>query len=930
MNTPDTQQKSQLQFLYCPTCKGFGYLVTPAGTPQTCSQCHGNGSIVAWFGGKILFWKMKVSRIVLLEEQIVRFVKSFRIGILAIIAASGMVLFLLEFWNIVTTGGTFLDLVRVQSFELGVFYTSLLFDFYAWYLFYRERMVSHPIPWRSVKREDFDIPIPANDYNGLMHVPHTKYVDISEAFSQVSLKLLEQSFSFADDLRSPSVEPIHIFAVLLPTSKMRLVLGRLGLPPENLTTRIESILQRNSQRANHEPVIGFKWQQILFVAYEEAFKAKRDQVEPTDILFALVKADKSIHDIFYDLDVDVAKLRHVVSWTYEQKKLVDRVRGWQREASLKPRNTMNRSMTARPTKTLDAISQDLTVLASQGAYFPLIGREKEMDDMFRALKEIGGSVLILGQPGVGKSALIQGLAEMMSAEQVPDEIKDLRLVSMNVGALLAGATGVGAVEQRMLTALNEIVMAGNVILVIEDVASLFSGVSGVASESANILSNFISQGRTKVITTVTTEDYMRYLENNISFLRRFQRIEMKEPDFDLAMQILQSRSGIFEYRHKVFFSYDALESAIHLTARYMHDRYLPEKAIDILEQSAILASESRGQNSIVTKEDVAIIVSDKANVDVKQVSDNDKEKLLNLEDTIHERMVDQEEAVSAVASALRRARQELRDTKRPIANFLFLGPTGVGKTELAKSVSEVYFGDEKRMVRIDMSEYQDKASIYRLIGSPGAGRDEKGGYLTEAIRQSPFTLLLLDEIEKAHPDILNIFLQVMDDGRLTDSLGRTISFTETIIIATSNAGAQYIQKEVRAGSSIESIKSHLLESELNNYFRPEFINRFDGVVVFKPLSKEDVFQITKIMLARVSRELESKGVFFEVSDEAAREVSEKGYDPQFGARPLRRVIQNEVEDTLAQFLLKGDLGRRDKVILEKGGKLRVERAEQFV
>ncbi|OGY78599.1 MAG: hypothetical protein A3B74_04425 [Candidatus Kerfeldbacteria bacterium RIFCSPHIGHO2_02_FULL_42_14] len=925
-------KKTNVHFFACPTCVGYGFLVTPAGKPITCSQCVGKESLVGILGGKILYWDRPIDQLVIFEEKIIRTVKYARIGILTTLLTFGILMFLLEFWNIVQEGESFTFLITRRSPLLLIFYLTLPIFFYLLFVYYRGKTVSHPIPWRKTERdeviaqENFE----GATYNTLKNNKKTK-LNVSSFVNEEVYKILEHAFQYAESMRHQTVEPLHVLAVLLPTTKLRLIFGRLGIPPVEFHKRVETLLEKFSDKKFQQALPGHKWYKMLMVAYEEAFVGERDQIQPQDLLFALVKVDKKIQDIFYDLGVDLTKLHHVSEWVHAQKQLAENVRRWQREALLKPKNTMNRALTARPTRVLDSMSQDLTLMARTGSFFPLINRKEELAATFRALKEVGGSVLFVGNSGTGKSAVIYGLAERMAAEEVPEQLKDRRLVAMNIGALLAGAAGVGVAEERMLAAIKEITLASNVILVIEDIDTLFSGAMGAAVESAQILTDFIGQGLMKVVATARTEEYLRFLQDKGSFLRRFKKIVVEEPNFDLTMRILQSRAGIFEYRYKAYYSYDALEQTILLTTRYFHERYLPEKALDVIEQAAIYAAEKRGAKTIVTKADVAEIIAQHTNIPVKEITAEESEKLLMLEEQIHERLIDQEEAVRSVASALRRAREELRDITRPIANLLFLGPTGVGKTELAKTVAALYFGDEKKMVRLDMSEYQDQLSIYRMIGSPtGSQSGGVGGYLTEAIRHSPFAVLLLDEIEKAHPDILNIFLQVMDDGRLTDTLGRTIDFTHTIIIATSNAVAQMIHDSVRQEMPMEKIKEQLIEGEIPKYFRPEFINRFDNVIVFKPLSEEDIFAIAKLLLKRVARDLENKGIFFSTSEDAVRELAEKGFDPKFGARPLRRVIQNHVDDALAKLLLKGTLGRRDQVILEVGGRIRVEKAEQLV
>ena len=370
---------------------------------------------------------------------------------------------------------------------------------------------------------------------------------------------------------------------------------------------------------------------------------------------------------------------------------------------------------------------------------------------------------------------------------------------------------------------------------------------------------------------------------------------------------------------------DAHDGITEQDAHVIGEAFKKHKAIILLEETATAVRQEKGKNSLVSGEDVAGVIAHKTGIPLTQITQSETEKLLNLEPLIHQRMVDQEEAVNLVASALRRARAELRDTKRPIVNLLFLGPTGVGKTELAKTVAQIYFGSEDKMIRLDMSEYQLKENLNRLIGS---GNEERG-ILTEAVRKSPFALVLLDEIEKAHPDILNLFLQVMDDGRLTDALGRTVDFGHTIIIATSNAGTQFIQDNLRSGKTLEEVKNQLLLSELKQHFKPEFLNRFDGIVVFKPLSQADIEKITYLMLAKVKKRLADKGISLEVTEAAVKELAKIGFDPAFGARPLRRAIQERVDSALANYLLTGKIGPRDKVILEEGGGLRIEKARKF-
>ncbi len=446
---------------------------------------------------------------------------------------------------------------------------------------------------------------------------------------------------------------------------------------------------------------------------------------------------------------------------------------------------------------------------------------------------------------------------------------------------------------------------------------------------ADIISSYLNTANLVLLSTCTLEDYQRVLRNSV-FSDALEKIIIEEPKESQAIQILESKIGILENHHHIYFSYEAISQAVELSSRYLPDKFLPEKGIMLLEETAVYVKQTRGKNSLVKKEDVAYLLSRKTRIPLTKITETESEKLLNLEKRIHQRIIDQEEAVIAASAALRRARTELRELKRPIANLLFLGPTGVGKTELSKAISEIYFGSETNMVRLDMSEYQEKSSIDRLLGAPsGYSGSTSGGYLTEAVKKQPFSLLLLDEIEKAHPDILNLFLQVMEDGRLTDSNGRTVNFTNIILIGTSNACSNFIQEEIKKGTDIGEIKKELLSKELKSYFLPEFLNRFDEIIVFKPLSKEDIKQISHLLLAKLQKQLDKKGISLRATDEAIEELVELGYDPIFGARPLRRVIQDRVNNSLADYLLKGELKRRDIAVLEKGGKIRVVKGREL-
>ena len=539
------------------------------------------------------------------------------------------------------------------------------------------------------------------------------------------------------------------------------------------------------------------------------------------------------------------------------------------------------------------------------------------------------SVILIGQPGVGKDTVIEGVAQRMVEENVPDFLQDKRLVSLNIAKLVSG-TGPTQAQERLLTILTEIRRSGNIILSIADIQSLV-GISAGRQGSIDLadgLSQALANNTVLAITTATPGNYRRYLEAKSSLDNVLEKIEINEVSGNEAIQILESKAGAIEYRNKIFFSYDAIAKTVELSDRYLPDRFLPEKAIEVLQEVGTRVRDQKGKEAMVTANDVAALISEKTNIPLTEITREESEKLLNLEEKIHQRIINQTEAVQMVSSSLRRARAAMRNLARPIVNLLFLGPTGVGKTELAKTVAAVYFGAEKKMIRLDMSEYQEKSSINRLIGAPpGSSGAEAGGYLSEAVRKNPFSLILLDEIEKAQPDILNVFLQVMDDGRLTDNQGRTVDFTNTIIIATSNASTKFIQDKIKAGLALGEIKQQLIDQELDQYFRPEFLNRFDGIIVFKPLSRENVKAITQLMINKVAQNLEAKGIGLKVSSAAIASLADEGYDPEFGARPLARVIQKRLEDPIANYLLAGKLNRRDTIVVKALGQINIQKAK---
>jgi ATP-dependent Clp protease ATP-binding subunit ClpC len=744
--------------------------------------------------------------------------------------------------------------------------------------------------------------------------------DVSDYFSDAAWEVLRFAHDLVTKTAKRELRPIHIFAAALSGSAGGIFMTRLGLDFDKVKDGLANLVREGEPlEAGQDPVLSDDARRVLLHAYELAREADRRSVGAIELFLAAFEADERVQDVIDAAGYPPAHVRHVASWVRMQEQLREEQARFRQLAALKPATAMNRSMTARQTPLLDRFSEDLTVLARNGYVAPLIGREREMAELLRAIESGRRSVALVGETGVGKAALVEGLARKMVEEDVPPELFDRRLVSVNVAQLIAAGDPALA-SQRLLALLGEVSASGNIILVMNGIEALVGAGSNGNLDLAETLASELEKGYFLVIATLTPDAWTGLLERR-SLGNRLIRVNVPEPSQEEAIDIIMGRSGYIEYQNKVYFSYAAIEKAVSLAGRYLRELRLPESALNILKEAAVLARGERGERSLVTGEDVARVIHDKTNVPVESVTGDESDKLLNLETKLHGRVIGQDEAVTAVSQAMRRARAEIREGKRPIANFLFLGPTGVGKTELSKALAAEYFGSEKMMIRLDMSEYQNQDAVSRIIGKPG---DDRGGLLTEAVRKQPFSIVLLDELEKAHPDILTLFLQVMDDGRLTDGVGRTIDFTNVVLIATSNAGTQYIQDEVAKGTPVERIKTGLLEEQLKGIFRPEFLNRFDAVIVFKPLTIDDVTQIAYLLLHGVTKLLQEKGISFRAEDEAVEELAKAGFDPLYGARPLRRVIQERVENQLADLVLRNAVHRKDTVVLKAGGKLEVE------
>ena len=741
---------------------------------------------------------------------------------------------------------------------------------------------------------------------------------------------------------------------------------------------IRSIIVRSvgSGLSGSDPAQGLtpRAKRVIEIAVEESMRGGFGYVGTEHLLLGILREGSNMAvRILRTAGVDARKLYATVI-----QKLSEAPRATQQSES-RPSND------SKEGKTLKEFTRDLTAAAREGKLDPVIGRDEEIQRVIQILsRRSKNNPVLIGEPGVGKTAIVEGLAQKIVMADVPEELLDKRLLSLDLSGMVAGTKYRGEFEERIKNTLNEIKKAGDVILFIDELHTIVgAGSAEGAVDAANILKPALSRGEIRVIGATTLNEYRNNIEKDAALERRFQPVQVGEPSQEATLEILKGLRDKYEAHHKLQITDEALEAAVKLSARYINDRFLPDKAIDLMDEAAsrvrmeeggvspdlkaieekISALRREKEEAItaqdfekaaqlrdieknyqeqmeierdkwkksnqshrpVTEEDIAAVVAGWTGIPVTRLTEDEGQRLLHMEDTLHKRVVGQDEAVKAVARAIRRGRVGLKDPKRPIGSFLFLGPTGVGKTELCKSLAEAMFGDENAMIRIDMSEYMERHTVSRLIGSPpGYVGHEEGGQLTEKVRRKPYSVVLFDEIEKAHEDVWNVLLQILDDGRITDSQGRTVDFKNTVIVMTSNIGAKSITaaggklgfSAEEQGTSEDEEKRfakvrETVLAELRQVFRPEFLNRIDDIIVFRPLSQTDITEIARRMLNTVSQRMEGLGIHLDASDEAVQELAKEGFDPVYGARPLRRAIQNKVEDTVAEQMLSGDLKEGD-------------------
>jgi ATP-dependent Clp protease ATP-binding subunit ClpC len=807
-------------------------------------------------------------------------------------------------------------------------------------------------------------------------------MDQYEKFTEGARRVLAMAQEAAKSLGHNYVGSEHLLIGLIheKDSAASKALQRLGITERDVLIRAENLVGRGDYHFTDSFGYTPRTKKIIESSLYEAKLLKNNYIGTEHLLLALMREQEGVAArILIDMGMDLTQMRKSIVQMLTGEGPSDTETGGEQ----------------KETPVLDQYSKDLTKMAKAGELDPVIGRSKEIERIIQILsRRTKNNPVLIGDPGVGKSAIVEGLSQKIAGGEIPDLLKGKRVVSLDLAGMLAGTKYRGEFEERIKNAMNELQQNKNTILFIDELHTIVgAGAAEGSVDASNILKPALARGDIQVVGATTLDEYRKHIEKDAAFERRFQPVMVGEPSKEEAKQILFGLRDRYEAHHKARITDDAINAAVELSDRYISDRFLPDKAIDLMDEAAsrvrlrayvsppdmkeidakieALRKEKEeavtNQNfekaatvrdeelrlkaemdklraaweqartdkeSVVTEDDIAQVVNLWTGIPVKQLTEDESRKLLRLEETLHKRVVGQEEAVSAVSRAIRRARAGLKDPRRPIGSYIFLGPTGVGKTELSKALAEAMFSDEDAMIRLDMSEYMEAHSVSKLTGSPPGyvGYDE-GGQLTERVRRKPYSVLLFDEIEKAHPDVFNILLQVLDDGRLTDSKGRTVDFRNTIIIMTSNVGAMRIANSRvmgfgAQGSAVtyEKMKENMLD-ELKKTFRPEFLNRLDEIIIFHPLEPEHTRKIVSLMLNSVIERLKERGIELIVSDEAADHLSEEGFDPTYGARPLRRAIQHQVEDSLSEELLAGNVSIGDKVeIYIENGKLKFRKA----
>jgi ATP-dependent Clp protease ATP-binding subunit ClpC len=743
----------------------------------------------------------------------------------------------------------------------------------------------------------------------------SKKYNLAEFLTFDSAKACHKSIKFAKSKKLSEVNStILLYYLLSDTPEFNFVFSRLLLNLNDLKKLLKENLERlpkGDKKFTENYSEDFK--ETILEALKIAQKNGHQRIRVGGILIALAKYNPILEKLLIELHLRVADIEHLIWWLESLEKKIEERKKWWEYRNLMKKGTLAKEWTAGYTITLDQYSTNWTEIGRRRGFPEIIGHRAEIEETERILaRREYNNVLLVGEPGVGRKAIVQGLVlKTVFGESLP-QVNYKRVVELDLPGLLAETSTSYEVEVVLDKIFQEVVQAGNVILVIDEFHNFVGVKPGPGRvDISGVLSSYLHLPQFQIVAITTFRGLHRNLEQNPSILNLFAKVEVSEPAESEVLLILENLALVLEQRYKLFVSYPALRQIINLSRRFLPYRPFPKKAVDLLDEIMIYVKRGT-RDKVVLPKHVAKIISRKTQVPVGEMEVKEKETLLNLEKLIHQRIINQEQAVKEVSTALRRARAEVTSRSGPMGTFLFLGPTGVGKTETSKALAEIYFGAEARMIRLDMSEFQQVSDIPRLIGSPG-----EEGLLTTKVREDPFSLVLLDEIEKAHPNILNLFLQVLDEGSLTDGLGRKVDFKNTIIISTSNAGYKIILQALKEKGDWSEVKQKLLDYLFEEaIFRPEFINRFDAVVVFQPLSRKNLLGIAELMLQKLKKNLKEKGIDFEITLPLKEKIVEIGYDPTFGAREMRRVIQDKVENILAHAILSGELKRGDKIKID--------------
>jgi len=739
-------------------------------------------------------------------------------------------------------------------------------------------------------------------------------LNLANYLDDVSSQIISRVYLDSQKFHFSQVEPIVILNSLQNSIEGRYIFSRIGvLNPEEFK---EIIVGELADLPKGDSTAGFSQSATLVMneAAKHAVELEKDHIAIGDIFAGILKIDKAFQQIIFKVKIKPEDLENVIKWYDLIEKKIKTTHFWKKQSF--------------GTSIAEDWSFGYTSLLTQFAFdysetvgtheVDIYGREKILDDMERVLcKNQENNVILIGDKGIGKNTLVEGLISKINQKKVSLELQNFRVFKLDTGALLSNAGAPGEIEARLSAILNDAVRAGNIILYIEDFHNLVTSGGSVGQVNASEIIHPYLKGALRIIASTNSKSYHSDVEANPSISQLLEKIDVPEPDEQNTINILEEFIPILEMRSKVFFTYQDLKELVRVATRYISDKPFPQKAIDLADEVAVKAS--KNNSKIIDANLIDSVVSERTHVPVSEPEGGEKEKLINLEELLHKKIINQEEAISAIANVMRRARSGLAPKNRPVGTFLFLGPTGVGKTETAKALAEIYFGSNQNMIRLDMSEFQDDSSVNRLIGaSPGAGKVAAKGELAAEVKDKPFSLVLLDEMEKASKKILTLFLQVFDEGYLGSSDGSKINFQNTIVICTSNAGSELIREELEKGANEEELKKKLLDYlQTKGIFQPEFLNRFDSVIAFHPLSETQILQVAKLMLTELSNRMMEKDITLQFTEAAVRKLAKLGYDPVYGARPMRRTIQERVENSIAQKLLSGSIKRGDKVILDE-------------